>query len=70
MYEKKIGTRLLFSGNITKQPAYLNKEFKVSGKLTNTDFIMENTFWVGVYPGLGEEQMNFISQEIKNCFQK
>ena len=70
LYEKKIGTRLLFSGNITKQPAYLNKEFKVSGKLTNTDFIMENTFWVGVYPGLGEEQMNFISQEIKNCFQK
>ena len=63
--ENKIGTRLLFSGNITKQPAYLKKKFRVSGKLSNTDYVMNNTFWVGLYPGLGEEELNFVAQTIK-----
>ena len=64
--EKKIGTRLLFSGNLTKQPAYIGKKFKISGSLKNTDFVMRNTFWVGLYPGLGEEELSFVVKSIKN----
>ena len=70
LYDKKIGTRLLFSGNLTKQPAYKNKKFKISGNLPNTDYVMNNTFWVGVFPGLGEEELSFIVKNIKNCFDK
>lgn len=68
--EKKIGTRLLFSGNLTKQPAYIGKAFKISGNLQNTDFVMQNTFWVGLYPGLGEEELNFVSNTIKKLIKK
>ena len=66
--ENKIGTRLLFAGNITKQPAYLRKNFKISENLTNTDFVMNNTFWVGIFPGIGEEELNFTAKIIKQCF--
>ena len=59
-----------FSGNLTKQPAYKNKNFKISGNLPNTDYVMNNTFWVGIYPGLGEEELNFVAKNIKNCFKK
>ena len=70
LYENKIGTRLLFSGNLTKQPAYLNRNFKISGNLKNTDYIMNNTFWVGVYPGLGEDELSFITKVIKSSLSK
>ena len=70
LYENKIGTRLLFSGNLTKQPAYLNRNFKISGNLKNTDYIMSNTFWVGVYPGLGEDELSFITKVIKSSLSK
>jgi CDP-6-deoxy-D-xylo-4-hexulose-3-dehydrase len=66
--ENRIGTRLLFAGNITKQPAYLKKFFKISGNLNNTDFIMNNTFWLGIYPGLGEEELSFTAKVLKNFF--
>ena len=64
----QIGTRLLFAGNLTKQPAYINKKFRVSGKLDTTDLIMKNTFWVGVQPSLGEEELDFVGQTILNFF--
>ena len=57
--EKKIGTRLVFAGNLTKQPAYINKKFNVNGELNNTNYIMENTFWVGIHPSLGEEELSY-----------
>ena len=63
--KNKIGTRLLFSGNLTKQPAYIGKKFKVSGKLTNTDSVMNNTFWIGLYPALGEEELTFVVKTLK-----
>ncbi len=68
--ENKIGTRLLFSGNLTKQPAYLKREFKVFGELLNTDRVMKNTFWIGLYPDLGEEQLHFVTQSIKKNLKK
>ena len=62
---KKILTRLLFAGNLTKQPGYMNKKHKIIGTLNNTDKIMNDTFWVGVWPGLGNQELDFIVSEIK-----
>jgi CDP-6-deoxy-D-xylo-4-hexulose-3-dehydrase len=64
----KIGTRLLFSGNLVKQPYMKDANFKVQGELKNTDFVMENTFWVGLYPGLSKKHLEFMSNNIKNFF--
>jgi CDP-4-dehydro-6-deoxyglucose reductase, E1 len=64
----KIGTRLLFSGNLIKQPYMKNINFKVHGDLTNTDLIMENTFWIGLYPGLSSEHLQYLVIKIKNFF--
>lgn len=55
---KKIGTRLLFGGNLTRQPAYKDVEFRVVGNLKNTDFVMNNVFWIGLYPGLTKEMLD------------
>ena len=52
-------TRLLFAGNLTKQPGYVNKKHKIIGTLNNTDKIMNDTFWVGVWPGLGNKELDF-----------
>ena len=64
--QNKIGTRLLFAGNLTRQPYMLGREFRVSGDLTNTDLVMNNSFWVGVYPGLSQEMLSFIADKIEN----
>ena len=62
----KIGTRLLFGGNLVRQPAYKNVDFRVVGDLTNTDIVTERTFWIGVYPGLTEEMLQFVIDTIHN----
>ncbi len=62
---KRILTRLLFAGNLTKQPGYMNKKHRVVGNLNNTDKIMTDSFWVGVWPGLGQKELDFITHEIK-----
>ena len=63
---RKIGTRLLFAGNILKQPAYKNVDFRVVGDLTNTDIVMKRSFWVGVYPGLSTEMLNYVVESISD----
>ena len=68
--ENKIGTRLLFGGNLTKQPAYISKNFKIHGKLDITDLIMSNTFWVGIQPAIGEEELTFVAKVLKDFFKK
>ena len=68
--ENKIGTRLLFGGNLTKQPAYISKNFKVQGNLDVTDLIMSNTFWVGIQPAIGEEELSYIAKVLKDFFKK
>jgi CDP-6-deoxy-D-xylo-4-hexulose-3-dehydrase len=55
-----IGTRLLFAGNILKQPAFQDIGHRVAGELKNTNRILERTFWIGVYPGLGPPAINHI----------
>jgi len=64
----KIGTRLLFAGNLTRQPYFKDHTHRVSGDLTNTDKVMNNTFWVGVYPGLNEDMLNFMVEKLEAFF--
>jgi CDP-4-dehydro-6-deoxyglucose reductase, E1 len=61
---RKIATRLLFGGNLLRQPAYEDCEFRVAGPLPNTDFAMNNVFWIGVYPGLTKPMLDFVTEVI------
>jgi CDP-6-deoxy-D-xylo-4-hexulose-3-dehydrase len=66
--EHKIGARLLFAGNMTRQPYMIGRNFRVSGELTHTDTIMNNTFWIGIYPGLTQPMLDFAAQKIRAFF--
>jgi CDP-6-deoxy-D-xylo-4-hexulose-3-dehydrase len=61
---KRIGTRLLFGGNLVRQPAYEGCEYRVIGDLANTDYVMNHVFWIGVYPGLTTEMLDFVADAI------
>jgi CDP-6-deoxy-D-xylo-4-hexulose-3-dehydrase len=63
--ERKIGTRRLFAGNLTRQPAYVDQPHRVVGDLTNSDIITEHTFWIGVYPALTDEMLDYVIGTIK-----
>ena len=65
----KIATRMLFAGNITRHPCFKDIEYKISGNLLNTDRIMNDTFWIGVYPGLTAEKLNFIIKIFNQFFE-
>jgi CDP-6-deoxy-D-xylo-4-hexulose-3-dehydrase len=66
--QNKIGTRLLFAGNLTKQPYMAGRNFRISGELTNTDVVMNQTFWLGTFPALGEEQLDYIGDKLEEFF--
>jgi CDP-6-deoxy-D-xylo-4-hexulose-3-dehydrase len=66
--KNKIMTRMLFGGNLTRQPAYEEVEYRVVGELKNTDLIMNNTFFIGVYPGITDEMIDYIIKIFKNFF--
>jgi CDP-6-deoxy-D-xylo-4-hexulose-3-dehydrase len=66
----KIGARLLFAGNLTKQPYFQDIKYKIASDLTNTDIIMNQTLWVGIYPALEEEQLDFIAEKFEDFFSK
>jgi CDP-4-dehydro-6-deoxyglucose reductase, E1 len=66
--QHKIGTRLLFAGNLTKQPYMAKLHYRVSGELTNTDVVMNQTFWLGIFPALGDEHLNYIAEKVEEFF--
>ena len=64
---RKIGTRLMFAGNIIKQPAYKDIKYRVTSELKNTDLILKNSFWIGVYPGLSEGMIDFLAKSVNEA---
>lgn len=62
--QRKIGSRLLFAGNLTRQPYFVDRPYRVSGRLDNADIIMHRTFWLGLWPGLGEAQLRYMAQSL------
>lgn len=66
--EKKIGTRLLFGGNLLRQPAFIGTPRRVVSELTNSDIVMNNTFWIGVWPGLTEDMLSYVIETIHSVF--
>jgi len=66
--QHKIGTRLLFAGNLTRQPYFKNLEYRVVGELANTDRTMNQTFWLGVQPSLGQEHFEFVAEKLEEFF--
>ena len=63
--QNKVGTRLLFAGNLTRQPYMAGANYRISGELTNTDNVMNNTFWIGVQPALTREMLEFAASKIE-----
>lgn len=68
--EHKIGTRLLFAGNLIRQPYMSGKQYRVSGSLEKTDIVMDNAFCVGVYLGLNVEMLDFVASMFYSIFRK
>jgi CDP-6-deoxy-D-xylo-4-hexulose-3-dehydrase len=63
--QQKIDTRLLFGGNLTRQPAFQDVTYRKIGDLKNSDFVMSQVFWVGVYPGLTEEVLHYVVEKLR-----
>jgi CDP-6-deoxy-D-xylo-4-hexulose-3-dehydrase len=68
--EAKVGTRLVFAGNLTKQPAYKNVNFRISGDLKVTDRILESAFWIGVHPALDDEKISYMLEQLEAVLKK
>jgi CDP-6-deoxy-D-xylo-4-hexulose-3-dehydrase len=68
--QNKIATRMLFGGNLTKQPAYKDIKYRICGSLENTDIVMNSLFWIGVYPGLDYSRLVYIKNTFEGFFNK
>ncbi len=68
--QRKIGTRLLFGGNLTRQPYFEGREYRVHGNLTNTDSVMQRAFWIGVYPGLEPAMLDYIIEAFHDFYRR
>lgn len=66
--QNKVGTRLLFAGNLTRQPYMAGRAYRVAGDLQTTDIVMNDTFWVGVYPGLDAPRLEYVAEKIEQFF--
>jgi CDP-6-deoxy-D-xylo-4-hexulose-3-dehydrase len=62
--ESKIGVRLLFGGNLARQPAYAGTPYRAIGELPMSDFVMSQTFWIGIYPGLDSRMLDYMSDTL------
>ena len=60
--ERRVATRLMFGGNLTRQPAYDEVDYRIAGNLVNTDIVMKDSFWIGLYPGLDEAMLEYTVQ--------
>ena len=67
---RKVGTRLMFAGNIIRQPAYKDVEFRIASSLDVADIVMRRTFWVGTYPGLTPPMLDYIADSIREFVTK
>lgn len=68
--ENKIGTRLLFGGNLVRQPAYQHSQYRVVGELRNSDLVLNSVFWLGVYPGLTHPMLDFVAETVTTFVQQ
>lgn len=66
--QNKVGTRLVFAGNLTRQPYFQHVEHRVVGELTNTDRVMNNSFWLGVFPAIDEARIDYIGDKLEEFF--
>jgi CDP-6-deoxy-D-xylo-4-hexulose-3-dehydrase len=66
--QHKIGTRLLFAGNLTRQPYMQGRNYRIAGSLSNTDRVMNDTFWIGLWPGLEREMLDFVCNKLSEFF--
>ena len=68
LHQEKIGSRLLFAGNIIHQPYFQSKNYRIVGDLTNTEIVMNNSFWLGIHPKISTENIDYMVTKIKNFF--
>ncbi|WP_278412616.1 lipopolysaccharide biosynthesis protein RfbH [Stutzerimonas kunmingensis] len=68
--EQRVGTRLLFAGNLTRQPYMQGQQYRVSGELKITDKVMRDTFWIGLWPGLGEAHLEHAAHSLETCMRR
>jgi len=66
----KIATRMLFGGNLTKQPAYQNTKYRIFDSLKNTNSVMNNLFWIGIYPGINKKMLDYMTKSFKEFLEK
>jgi CDP-6-deoxy-D-xylo-4-hexulose-3-dehydrase len=67
---RKIRTRPVFGGNLTRQPAFRKMYYEQVGNLANSDYIMDRTFWIGCHPALKEEQLNYVAESFRDFFRE